>query len=132
MKMEKILVRNSDNSIDHDATCAAFTASLVEFEANEIARNAELKETFGAIHSAVNAVFDKYPGVCINTPALVGFAIKNLPDGMVTPKTHSEISTRCTEYIQESSKEGGILRMKTGPGGGITRICDEKPVVAAK
>src|ERR1035437_6502200 len=103
--VESVVVRGSDNSIDHSGSADAFAAALVEFEVSEVARNLALKEKFGAIAVAVAEVFAQYPGVCINQPALVSFSMAKLPNDMKTPKAYKETAALCESYIQECRSE---------------------------
>jgi hypothetical protein len=127
LSLAACVIRNGDNSVDHESSGAAFAEALVKYEADEIALVESQKGTYEAICTAVNEVFDANLGEAIPSPAVISFTLAKLPAGMYSVKNHKELSAMVLNFLQASSQDGGPLQTRKGPNGGISRLCDAKP-----
>ena len=90
-----------------------------------VAYNESKSNDFDAIATAVNAVFDRYPGAHVQVPALI-----SLVCGKLAPTTLEAMAVcqeRTKEYLKANTGEGGFLETRKGKGGGVCRVSD-KPV----
>ncbi len=112
--MDKYTVRNTDGSVDVNASSAAYTAALVEWvSTNEIPAD--------DIAAAVDSVLDSAAGKRVAMPSLLNFAAQELGADVSSLQT---ISTRIHEYVSAQVKAEKLFVMK-GVGGGVSR---ERPV----
>lgn len=127
------LVRKEDSTIDVDATKLAFATALT--------RHITERETeTQLIANAVNAVFDKFPGVNVNLDALKTYVLTALN---AQPANHSILRERVSAYIKENSQgkdlrekgakepvwertEGYLYFVSKGIRGGVRRVSDMK------
>lgn len=111
-------VRNADGSIDHEGTLAKFAGDLLRFEAER-----ELERE--VIANAVHALFDKHLGKRLNTPFVVGEALKALN---AQPENYKVLTEKVQDFIRTSPD----FHTGKGKGGGVARLCDLTPEQRAK
>jgi len=112
--MDKFTVRDETGAVDVTASALAYGEALAAW----VADNEVSSET---IETAINAVFDRYPGVRIPMPALLSAAVTELS---ATPDQHAALTKRCHEYVRGQNVAGKLFITK-GKGGGVSR---EAPV----
>jgi hypothetical protein len=119
--------------VDREASLTACETALDQFIAEKDTQDETIAE-------AVNAVFDKYPGVNINMPALNNYAMQELN---ALPSNHAALSERVLAYVRENAdrhqktdkKTKAILQaaeaprtrlfcITNGKGGGVKRWSD--------
>jgi len=104
-----------DGAIDQDASRKAFNEALVKYVA-------ERETEQSTIATAVNAQFDKHPGVSINMPALASMTCAALN---AQPANFSTLEERCLSYVRENAsdkrEDGKLFRIGKGKGGGVRR-----------
>ena len=83
------------------------------------------------IGSAVNAVFDRYPGVRLNSGSLRTYVLTDLK---AEPATYQMLLERLELFIKENKGEKGkaLLGTSKGKNGGIWRWSDVVETPAAK
>jgi hypothetical protein len=119
INLNTYVVRAGDGSIDLDATCAKFARDLLAFQAE---RETETE----AVGTAVNAVFDQFPGARINMPALVNYALQRLN---VQPENFRILSEKVQSYVRDHSgprESGALFHIGKGKGGGVFRWSDQR------
>ena len=115
--LNTFLVRDSNGSIDHEATLDKFQTNLLQYE---VERDLEAQ----TIGEAVHAVFDEFKGVSLNMPALTSFALKRLN---VQPETFTSLSKKVGDYIRDNAGDrdsGASFKVGKGKGGGCRRWSD--------
>lgn len=124
------LVRNSDGSINEQASHDVFSATL----ANHIA---EREIEVATIATAVREVFDEYTNVSINMPALCTFVLTKLN---AQPQNHKALHERITQYVRDNAqgkdlsakdaaesiweRPDSLFVVTKGYGGGVYRRAD--------
>lgn len=128
--MDKFSKLGTDGTVDVDASAQAYADALVAWKAeNEIPTD--------KIESAVEAVFDRFPGVRLSMPALLHEAVSELHG---TPAQHKALSKRVQAYVSGQCGTGdarntGRLDIQKGVGGGVARLAlpgQEIPARSAK
>jgi len=108
-------VVHSSNGIDHEASLTKFTSYLKTIEA-------EMKTETSTIATAVNSVFDKYPGQAIPLPKLVHFSLSELN---VQPETYKSLEEKTLKYVRANLKGSDSLFVSVkGQHGGTRRRTD--------
>lgn len=110
MNITSFIVRAADGSIDHEASVSQFAGALLKYEA-------ERETEMATVAGAVNALFDQYKGARLNTPFLVGEALRRLN---AQPENYKTLSERVTEFVRTSPQ----FTIGKGKGGGVARIAD--------
>jgi hypothetical protein len=108
--MDKFTVRDATGSVDVEASAVAYGEALAAW----VADNEVSSET---IEAAINAVFDRYPGIRIPMPALLSQAVTELA---ATPDQHAALTKRCHEYVKGQAQAGNLFVIK-GKGGGVAK-----------
>lgn len=103
-------VRNSDGTINHEATLAKFAGDLLRYEAE---REMEREVIAGAVH----ALFDRHLGKRMTTPFVVSEALKSLN---AQPENYKAL----TEKVQEFLRTTPEFHTGKGKGGGVARLAD--------
>lgn len=111
--MDKFTVFGSDGSADVSASANAYAKALTSWKVdNEIPTE--------TIETAVEAVFDRFPGQRLPMPALLSAAVLGLS---ATPDQHKALTTRCHAYVTgQSAGNTGRLDIGKGKGGGVLRL----------
>lgn len=111
--MDKFTKRGSDGSVDVSASTNEYAKALSEWVAeNEIPSD--------TIESAVEAVFDRFPGARLPMPALLSAAVTELE---ATPDQHKTLTSRCHAYVTgQSAGNTGRIDIGKGKGGGVLRL----------
>ena len=118
INLQSYCVRNPDGSIDLDGTERKFSGDLIRFQTER-----ELEAE--AVGFAVNAVFDQYPGVKLNMPAMTSMALQRLN---VQPENFKSLTEKVQEYIRDRAGErdsGAPFHIGKGKGGGVFRWADQ-------
>lgn len=112
-QMDKFTKFASDGSADVSASTEAYAEALASWKAsNEVATE--------VIETAVEAVFDSFPGQRLPMPALLSAAVLNLG---TTPEQHKTLTTRCHAYVTgQSADNKGRIDIGRGKGGGVLRL----------
>jgi hypothetical protein len=111
MQMDKYTKFNDDGSVDMSATVLAYSEGLSAWvKENEIPSD--------TISTAIEAVFDRFPGQRLPMPALLAAAVAELS---ATPEQHRALTKRCHEYVKGQAK-AGILFVTKGKGGGVANF----------
>ena len=124
------LVRNSDGSINEQASHDAFSAVL----ANHIAQR---EVEVATIATAVREVFDNYTNASINMPALCSFVLTKLN---AQPQNYKALHERVIQYVRDNSqgkdlsakdatesiweRPDSLFVVSKGYGGGVYRRAD--------
>ena len=108
--LAEYVVRNSNGSIDHEATLTRFAGDLSRFEAQREMEN----ETIGKV---IHALFDQHKGSKLPTPFVVAEVLKVLE---ATPETYKILTEKVGEYIRTNPE---FVTAK-GRGGGVGRVRD--------
>jgi hypothetical protein len=125
MDLSHLLVLDSDNNIDVEASCAKFRLHVTK--AAEARRH-----DLDTVSQAVNALYDRFPGAFITIGAIQSMVCSDLK---VHPAAYGEISERVHKYMQEWKEAGNgiteagkpaLFVMKKGKGGGWGRRADLK------
>jgi hypothetical protein len=115
--MDKFTVTGSDGTADVNASAAKYAAALTAWKVdNEIPTE--------TIETAVEAVFDRFPGVRLSMPSLLHEAVSELSG---TPAQYKSLSTRIQAYVTGQCGTGdarntGRLDIQKGVGGGVARL----------
>lgn len=111
--MDKYTVFGSDGAADVTASVDAYAKALAAWkQANEIPTD--------RIESAVEAVFDRFPGQRLPMPALLNLSVNELGG---TPEQHKTLSTRVHAYVTgQCAKNTGRIDIGKGKGGGVSRL----------
>lgn len=111
--MDKYTVRGSDGSVDVAASALAYGNALSAW----VAENEVDSET---IESAIEAVFDRFPGQRLPMPSLLSYAVAELA---TTPDQHKTLTARCHAYVTgQCAKNTGRIDIGKGKGGGVLRL----------
>jgi hypothetical protein len=125
--MDKYTVVSDDGSADVVASANSYAKALTEWKAkNEVPTD--------KIESAVEAVFDKYPGVRLSMPALVHESVSELRG---EPTQHKALSARVQAYVTaqcgaKEKRNTGRLDIQKGVGGGVLRLAAPGQSVPAR
>lgn len=107
--------RSDDGTVDMATTLSQFELYVKTWEENN---RADLVETTKQVH----AVFDKYPGARINTPALVSAVAANLGiDAIVNPEGFKMVADRVKDILHTDS----AFEVGKGRAGGVCRVSDK-------
>lgn len=115
--MDKFTVMGSDGTVDVTASAAKYSAALSAWKVeNEIPTE--------TIETAVEAVFDRFPGVRLSMPSLLHETVSELGG---TPAQHKSLSARVQAYVTGQCGTGdarntGRLDIQKGVGGGVARL----------
>ena len=108
----KFFAMGPDGTVDVAASTSNFAKAVVEWKAaNEIPSE--------EIETAVEAVFDRFPGN-IPMPALLSYVVQELSDN---PSQHKTLSGRVHAYLTaQYAKATGRIEISRGKGGGVSRL----------
>lgn len=124
--MDKFTVRGSSGSVDVVASANAYAKALTEW----VAQNELSSET---IETAVEAVFDRFPGQRLPMPALLSLSVAELG---ASPDQHKTLTARVHAYVTgQSADNTGRIDIGKGKGGGVSRLAlpgEEVPARLAK
>jgi hypothetical protein len=116
--MDKFTKTGADGSVDVAASANAYAKALTEWKAqNEIPTD--------RIEAAVEAVFDRFPGVRLSMPSLLHEAVTELKG---SPAQHKALSARVQSYVTgqcgatKETRNTGRLDIQKGVGGGVLRL----------
>ena len=118
-------VRNSDGSIDHEASLQEFSDLIIKFGEEQDQEN---KVIAGAVH----ALFDRFKGARLNTPFVVGEVLRGLN---VRPENFKTLTEKVQGFIRGQSQgetlpdgshenPASVFVISRGKGGGIARRAD--------
>jgi hypothetical protein len=112
IKFASYVVRSSNGSIDHNATMEKFMGELLSWEEVYAAETAEIGE-------AVNTVFDRFEGVRVNKPFVIGQVLETLRVSLgLSYGDLAAYQKKVSEYLEDESR----FRSCRGKNGGIERI----------
>ncbi len=114
MDIHKFIVR-SGVEIDKTATLQKLEEFFVQVESARLQIVAQNVEANKEIDSAINSVFQEYPGVNLNKSALVGMVMRRLKP---LPKMFSKVEAQVEDYISNSGK----FLVPRGKGSFVKRI----------
>jgi hypothetical protein len=111
--MDKFSKLGSDGTVDVNASKEAYGQALSAWKAeNEIPTD--------RIETAIEAVFDRFPGQRLAMPALLSMSVLGLS---ATPDQHKTLTARCHAYVTgQSAGNTGRLDIGKGKGGGVLRL----------
>jgi hypothetical protein len=107
--MDKYIQRDSDGTVDVEASAKAYATALTEWCAkNEVAAD--------KIATAVNTVLDRHTGR-VQVPALLSMAVHELGG---TLENYKVLSSRVHAYVKGQAA-AKLLFVVNGKGGGVSR-----------
>lgn len=111
--MDKYTVRGTDGSVDVGASSLAYSDALKSWVIqNEIDSE--------KIESAIEAIFDRFPGQRLPMPSLLSYAVADLAE---SPSQHASVTARCHAYVKgQCSNNTGRIDIGKGKGGGVMRL----------
>lgn len=111
--MDKYTKRNSNGSIDIDASTKAYAEALADW-ANKNETPVE------EIESAVESVFNSFPGQRLTTSFIISNTIVAM---QATPEISRSLTKRIQAYLK-GQVQSGRFNIAKGTGGGITRLAN--------
>lgn len=124
--MDKFTVRGTDGSVDVAASANAYAKALTGW----VAQNELSSDT---IETAIEAVFDRFPGQRLPMPALLSLTVAELG---ASPDQHKTLTSRVHAYVTgQSADNTGRIDIGKGKGGGVSRLAlpgEEVPARTAK